>query len=319
VGARALLGLWIAAGLLGPRTNAAEEPGPEHAMLSALATESLLLDAERAGSRIVAVGEWGHVVLSDDEGASWRQARWVPTRMTLTAAYFVDAQLGWAVGHDSVILHTDDGGESWEMQYSQPEAESPLLGVWFENADHGLVVGAFGLALETKDGGHSWTKRRLTESPDEDFHLNALFAGAHGAVFVAAEFGSVFRSLDGGVSWQRLVLPYEGSFWGGLGLEEGPVLVFGMRGHVFRSEDRGDSWSEIETGTDQSLQMAARLRSGRIVVVGLGGVILGSSDAGKSFVAVTQPDRSALGAVIEGRPGQLLLFGEKGITRPVAP
>src|SRR5262245_5090243 len=55
-----------------------------------LAATSLLLDLAVAGDRYVAVGERGHVLLSDDHGATWRQAKSVPTRVMLTAVFFAD-------------------------------------------------------------------------------------------------------------------------------------------------------------------------------------------------------------------------------------
>ena len=208
----------------------------------------------RADGRLVAVGEWGHVLLSDDGGGSWRQAESVPTRATLTAVTFADAKRGWAVGHDAVVIHTRDGGETWELQLQAPEEEVPLLTVWFQNAEHGLAAGAFALMIETTDGGKTWRRRPFTPNPDEDYHLNAIFRGPGDSLFIAAEFGSIYRSLDGGASWERLHPPYQGSFWGGLAVGEEAFLVFGMRGHVFRSEDLGESWQELDSGTDQSLQ-----------------------------------------------------------------
>src|SRR5688572_33454441 len=74
--------------------DAANKP----AAIEPLAANSLLLDLAVAGARLVAVGERGHVLLSDDQGATWRQATSVPTRVMLTSVYFVDGQYGWAVG-----------------------------------------------------------------------------------------------------------------------------------------------------------------------------------------------------------------------------
>jgi photosystem II stability/assembly factor-like uncharacterized protein len=287
----------------------------EHASLSRLATKTLLLAVARAEGRLVAVGEWGHVILSDDAGATWRQAESVPTRATLTDVTFVDAQRGWAVGHDLVVLHTRDGGEHWERQFAAPEDESPLLGVWFENPRHGIAVGAFGLLLETGDGGETWQRRAVSDDPEQDFHLNAIFGGPGDAVFIAAEFGSVFRSGDAGASWERLRPPYEGSFWGGMRLDGDAILVFGMRGHVFRSEDLGETWEEVASDTDQSLQSGIRLAEGTVVLVGLGGAVLSSYDGGRRFSATTQPDRRGIASVAEGPSGTLLLFGEMGVKR----
>jgi photosystem II stability/assembly factor-like uncharacterized protein len=286
------------------------------ALPSRLATETLLLDAAWVGDRLVAVGEWGHVLLSDDGGEDWRQARLVPTQATLTAVAFANAREGWAVGHDAVVLHTADAGETWEIQYAAPEEEAALLGVWFGDAERGLAVGAFGMMLETRDGGETWARRRMShgEHPD-DRHLNDVFPGPNGSLFVPAEGGTVLRSRDAGASWERLHLPYEGSFWGGIALEEDAVVVFGMRGNLFRSDDLGETWHALPTGTDQSLQGATRLRDGALVVVGLGGVVLVGTKGGTSFTTATRPDRRGIAAVAEGTGKGLLLFGERGVQR----
>jgi photosystem II stability/assembly factor-like uncharacterized protein len=284
--------------LLTVQAASATATAEEQAIPSRLATESLLVDVARADGRLVAVGEWGHVLLSDNGGGSWRQAESVPTRLTLTAVTFADAKRGWAVGHDAVVIHTRDAGETWELQHQAPEEEVPLLSVWFENAERGLAVGAFAMLLETTDGGETWRRRQLTSNPEEDYHLNALFRGPGNSLFIAAEAGSIFRSLDGGASWERLHPPYQGSFWGGL---------------TFRSDDLGESWQELESGTDQSLQSAIVRADGSIVVVGLGGAVLTSSDGGRTFSAAIQPDRRGIAAAAEGTNGRLLLFGETGV------
>ena len=289
------------------------EAAEEQAIPSRLATKSLLIDVARADGRLVAVGEWGHVLLSDNSGGSWRQAESVPTRVTLTAVTFVDDKRGWAVGHDVLVIHTRDAGETWELQHQDPAEEAPLLSVWFQDAKRGLAAGAFGLLLETGDGGQTWQRRPLTSNPENDYHLNAIFRGPGDTLFIAAEYGSIYRSLDNGASWERLHPPYEGSFWGGLTVSPEAFLVFGMRGHVFRSEDLGESWQELASGTDQSLQSGIVRADGTIVLVGLGGAVLTSSDGGRTFSAAIEPNRRGIAAAAEGLNGKLLLFGEMGI------
>ena len=104
------------------------KPQPyEYAVASDMASEALLLDVASAGSRLVAVGEFGHVLLSDDKGTSWRQAASVPTRNTLVGVTFLDNQTGYAVGHAATILKTEDGGDNWTLQYNERNGETPLL------------------------------------------------------------------------------------------------------------------------------------------------------------------------------------------------
>src|ERR1700712_5725559 len=97
---------------------------------SAKAAKSLMLDVVHAGSRLVAVGDRGHILYSDDQGKTWTQAK-VPTRQLLTAVFFVDDKHGWAVGHDAQILASEDGGLTWTKQFDDLKRESPLLDVWF--------------------------------------------------------------------------------------------------------------------------------------------------------------------------------------------
>ena len=134
---------------------------------------TLLLDVTSAGSRLVAVGQRGHIIYSDDQGKSWTQAK-VPTRSLLTAVYFVDAQHGWAVGHDTQILASTDGGATWTLQYEELERESPLINVWFENLERGIAVGAYGTLLETTDGGKNWEDISDLLDNEDGVHLNSI-------------------------------------------------------------------------------------------------------------------------------------------------
>ena len=141
--------------------DAANKP----AEIEPLAESSLLLDLAMAGTRVVAVGERGHVLLSDDQGATWRQAKSVPTRVMLTAVFFADAEYGWAVGHDETILNTVDGGETWTRSHFAPEAQQPLLDLWFANRVSGIAVGAYGAYFTTNDGGRHWASAKFAPPP----------------------------------------------------------------------------------------------------------------------------------------------------------
>ena len=279
-----------------------------------LASHSLLLDIAKAGDRLVAVGERGHVLLSDDNGSSWRQVS-VPTRSQLTAVYFSDDQNGWAVGHDAIILHTRDGGENWSLQHRDEQYDDPLLDVWFSNQQQGFAVGAYGMFLSTDNGGNSWDRRQISE---DDFHLNAIAALHDGELFMAAEQGHIYHSEDAGYNWSELPSPYSGSWFGISATGENDLIIFGLRGHMFRSSDRGKHWSEVETGTEASLMAAVRLPDDTLIVVGLGGTVLTSSDNAHTFNARTREDRKSLTGILAGNNDELILSGAAGISRDTA-
>lgn len=304
-GAVAAAGLALAAGAA--LALAAGEPGGERAIPARLAARSLLLDGAARGGLVVAVGERGHVLISTDGGGSWTQSD-VPTRAMLTGVWMHDERLGWAVGHDETILRTRDGGTTWELVRSEPEAERPLLDVWFRDAEHGLAVGAYGAFLVTADGGATWTERPIG---GDDFHLNEIVAAPDGRLYLAAEAGHLYRSADGGETWESLESPYGGSYFGLLPLSDGGLLAFGLRGHLFRSDDGGESWIRIETGTEATLMSALDLGGGRVLVAGLAGALLRSDDGGRSFRGEAFPDRRA-GVALVAAEGSTLLLGEGG-------
>ena len=291
----------------------------EEAVKAPLAIESLLLDGAAAGSRLVVVGERGHILVSTDDGTSWTQAE-VPTRALLTAVHMHDERTGWAVGHDAVILRTGDGGETWTLVHQAPEEELPLLDVWFRDEHTGFAVGAYGYFLATEDGGETWTPRAISE---DDFHLNALVPTAEPGqesqrsrrLYIAAEAGVAYRSDDGGATWRELPSPYAGSWFGGLALDENRVLLAGLRGHMFRSDDGGDTWTEVTTGTQATLTGAISLPSGSIVVTGLEGSVLTSEDAGLSVRSRRLPSRQGISAALPLSDGGVLLIGEFGVRR----
>ena len=82
---------------------------------SSLTPHSFLLDLEQVGNKLVAVGEQGNILISEDEAISWQQMQ-VAVRVTLTASYFINKKQGWVVGHDGVVLNTLDGGIHWHKQ-----------------------------------------------------------------------------------------------------------------------------------------------------------------------------------------------------------
>lgn len=283
----------------------------EESVIAPLASRSLLLDVARAGDRLVAVGERGHILLSDDAGRSWRQVA-APTRVALTAVFFLDDRNGLAVGHDATVLRSGDGGESWDLQFAEPELEQPLMDVRFADGDRGIAVGAYGLYLETSDGGESWEQRFVL---DEDFHLNAVLRPTADSWFMAGEFGGLYRSDDGGANWQVLDSPYGGSFFNALVIGPNRLLAFGLQGNLFATEDGGESWRAIDTGTTSGLMGGAVLTGGRIVLVGLGGAVLVSDDGGRGFRLERRADRVALAGVAEAPDGALILVGEAGVVR----
>jgi len=284
------------------------EPAP-------LASKSLLLSIAPAGQRLVVCGERGHILLSDDQGVTWRQVA-VPTRATLTAVHFADPTHGFAVGHLGTILRTADAGETWQKLPSGLERDAVLLDVLALSPNDAIAVGAYGLYLRTHDAGATWTRE---EPQAEQYHFNRIVRTADGALFLVGEAGTILRSLDGGASWEPVPAPYEGSFFGLVPLADGQLLVHGLRGRAFRSTNGGAGWQPVATPVPTLLMHGLRLRNGLVVLAGQSGNFFVSRDQGRTFELWRPGGSEGVASLFETADGSLLATGEKGLRRIVAP
>lgn len=218
-------------------TDATTVPLP--AIIAPKAAKALTLDITEAGSAIVAVGDRGHVLISNDNGDSWEQQN-VPVRTTLIAVDFADDKNGWAVGHDTVIIRTADGGESWEIQNFEPivdgEPGQPFYGVLAVDADTAFAVGSFGKMRQTTDGGANWVEvdAAITET---EAHINDMIKLPSGTLVAVGESGFLATSTDNGVSWSLTNPAYAGSYFGAVPLGENGIRVFGLQGNAYETAD----------------------------------------------------------------------------------
>src|SRR5688572_15780971 len=244
-----------------PRGNieaqAQDRVGP---VVSIRSDRIILMDLEQVGARLLAVGERGFVLVSDDSGQTWTAIP-SPVTRTLTGLAFRDERRGVAVGHGASVVRTEDGGQTWQVVTIDEAGSDSLLGVTHVGGDHFLAYGAFGLLLDSTDAGRTWTRRTLL-SEDFDRHISQVLRVGDSLLLVA-ESGTLARSDDDGVTWTQLASPYEGSFFGALETRDQAVLVFGMRGNVYRTPDLGATWTKVETGTTASFMSGRQLADGR--------------------------------------------------------
>jgi photosystem II stability/assembly factor-like uncharacterized protein len=306
-----MLTLLSAGSVFAQDEEAAAPVKPRPAEMMPLASKSLLLDVTNTGERLVAVGDRGHILLSAN-GNDWAQAP-VPVRAPLTAVHFVDAQNGWAVGHDATILRTQDGGQTWTLQNFEPELEYPFLDVLFLDAERGFAVGAYGLMYQTFDGGESWNEADAPAIRDEEVHFNSITRLADGQLFIAGEMGMLGVSADQGQTWERLESPYKSSFFGALPMGNSGALIYGLRGTVYTATDVRGKWTELQTGTVATMFGGTTLPDGRMALVGLNGTVILTDGVSPPQVVKT-PAGTPLSAVISFGDA-MLAVGESGVQR----
>ncbi|GAA0771491.1 YCF48-related protein [Ideonella azotifigens] len=317
-----------------PRFDVLQQP----ALATRKAASAALLAVTRSGNRLVAVGERGIVLLSDDEGVSWRQAR-VPVSVSLTAVQFVDNHTGWAVGHLGVVLRTGDNGETWTVQFDGIRAaalaakaatdagqaavasrlledgpDKPFLDLYFQDKNVGWVIGAYNLAFLTNDGGSSWECVMPRLPNPKGLHLYAVREVGR-SIYITGEQGLLLRSDDHGQHFEALQAPSKGSYFGLVSGQKGELVLYGLRGRVFVSRDAAGTWSEVPTGSAASISAGLALDNGSLLLASQAGELLMSQDDGKSFRAVSNPTGLPITAMALGRNGALVATSLRGVQR----
>jgi photosystem II stability/assembly factor-like uncharacterized protein len=294
-----------------PAAPAPAKPRP--AELMPKATQALLMGVTDTGEHLIAVGDHGEILVSND-GATWAQVE-VPVRSALTAVAFADANNGWAVGHDAVILHTADGGHSWTLQNFQPDLEKPFLDVLALDKDHAYAVGAYGLFYQTGDGGKSWSEVSAPVVRGDELHLYSIRKLGNGDLLIAGEQGHLYLSTDSGRAWSKQASPYEGTFFGAVPVGAGGALLCGLRGNAFLNHDvRNGKWQKIATTAPTSLFGCAAVNDHTAVMVGLNGIIQLVDTASGTARNLKSPGDTPYSGVTAFKDG-LVVVGESGVQR----
>ena len=193
------------------------------------------LNGWAVGSRSHEPNRSGQVILhTSDGGANWElQYEDAPlpdsdqADYRLDSVYFVDAQMGWAVGNcqntrtqapdrfRGAILHTVDGGRSWQQQGQElyEEKTREFYAVRFLDNQNGWA-----LAVRKFPSGNVF----LAHTTDGGIHWNWVDSGVEGVIgvgtalvqgdveFVGSQhgwavggLGTIIRTTDGGATWEK--------------------------------------------------------------------------------------------------------------------
>jgi photosystem II stability/assembly factor-like uncharacterized protein len=296
------------------------------ALQSPKAADSMLLGVTTAGSRLVAVGERGIVVFSDDQGQTWAQGQ-VPVSVTLNAVHFVSPQRGWAVGSDGVILRSDDGGQSWTKLLDGNQANELVL------ADLKARTGAVEAALagaSAEDGDRLQAELEALEFRLEDAEAGAGFGPSRPLLalwfkdgqlgFAVGAFGQIFRTDDGGGHWVSLAgalaNPDSLHLNAITRLPGGMLAVAGERGTIWFSADEGASWQVSEVGYDGHLYGLIEAAPASLIAFGFAGNVFRSADAGRTWAKVARvSEKSIVGAVHQEGQDVLLVARDGSVMR----
>jgi len=173
----------------------------------------------------------------------WHWQNPYPTGNKIYCIDFVDDITGWFGSSAGTILHTTDGGNSWNIQYVGID-ELFIQSIDFINNFEGWAVGNFysnqGIAyiLHTEDGGTTWSVQYV----DSLFFFNIItFIDKNHGWAGASRDGKIFYTTDGGASW-NLSRSAKGDISSIVFIDTFRGWATGDNAPLIFSEDGGKSW-----------------------------------------------------------------------------
>lgn len=297
-----------------------------------------------------AVGDFGTLLTTSDQGATWRES----SSATFTdLARVTPAGTGVLASGGCVARRTTDAGATvTRVPVAGGETTCPatVATTAFSDADHGFIVMSDGAVLSTSDGGRTLSRR----TPINTLGQVPRDAAITGTGVVVAVGNTIWRSTDGGASWS--VASSSGSrfqaFW-----MVNPLVgyVVGTLGGFWKTVDGGASWTDPRIGaaplwdytdiscadentclmatgttglvrtqtggaafdaavnpTDRALYSVAFASATRAVAVGAGGETVLSDDSGRTWRSVSGRIAGTLSGIASA-PGVIAGWGLSGL------
>ena len=232
------------------------------------------------------VGDLGVILhiasgVKKDDSRIWRHQRGGPrfhnsADALLLGVDFVSNKLGWAVGENGTILHTRNGGITWDAQSSPTHL---LFDICITADNKGYVVGDRGAILQTEDSGSNWQA--------QDSRTTECFGGTHFVTpkkgWAVAEAGVILHTTNGGVVWQRQTSNTEQDLLAVYFVDENTGWCVGSAGEIVHTSNGGKTWSQQKSGVSFNLFDIHFTSKTEGWIVGLFGTLLYTNDGGKKW------------------------------------
>lgn len=204
----------------------------------------------------------GSIYHTNDGGETWsEQQRGDPYKEFYWDVKFIDENTGWAIMqsyhselldidvdwyHYGVILHTSNGGATWEEQHFI-EAGIPWglevidsNNIWVVGSGDSNIPESNGFVLHSSDGGQSWNEHEISQV--DEFRSFSSVNFVNGSTGWMTAYPENYKTTNGGNSWSTTSQSY-----GSLDFVDN-MNGFGLQGNgIYRTTNRGDSWNQQST------------------------------------------------------------------------
>jgi photosystem II stability/assembly factor-like uncharacterized protein len=218
----------------------------------------------------------GIILKTTDGGVNWERQTSPVVGANLNAVFFLDNNIGWAVGQARTIIKTTDGGVTWVRQ-GPVGVNRFYTSVYFADENNGWIVGQNGYFLSTSDGGTTWVVRTNTGNFQvQNWTANDVAFINDSTAYAVGTVGNIFKTVNRGITWLRIrndAQQIPGNSIGSLGTlnalkfsDENNGIAVGNSGVIIRTTNGGATWERVESGT--SLNIFALATSNNAFITG---------------------------------------------------
>lgn len=256
----------------------------------------------------VAVGDSGTVLLSTDDGQTWKNKspkkfvtfndvysfsqnktfivgdssslflginsldslKSIPLEkgFTFFKIKFLDDNNGFITGNRGTILKTTNGGSSWNKV--KTNTNEVVFDLSFFDSKNGYAVGWNGTILATANGGDTWNKLDVAGT---DNYLKSIDVTKKGYGIIVGGDGTILRSTNYGTTWEKVDIKWSGGFQKVKFLSEDYAIIIGSRGKLLVTKDRGETWNLVDSRIFSNMNSLNISLTGKIFIVGVSGLI----------------------------------------------